>query len=177
MFALLTLSFLTFRFAVDGRGEDDIYIYVQPHVSSMRLSTANNEACRLKKVAPSLGSACDSCTMRTGSCRMVCRLLTGRGGSGAHTVMITAIAPLGQRRSTIEVHPKCSEAPHLRTSPPHPKTDLSKKTQIPSRKTKNHRPRVYKSIFFRNKIGIPTILGQGSSLFRKPICGNVLPLS
>ena len=32
---------------------------------------------------------------------------------------------LNLRRSTIEVHPKFSEAPHLRSSVPHPKTDVS----------------------------------------------------
>ena len=37
------------------------------------------------------------------------------------------------RRSTIEVHPTFSEAPHLRSSIPHPKTDFSKK-QIASRR-------------------------------------------
>ena len=31
-----------------------------------------------------------------------------------------------QRRSTIEVHPNFSEAPHFRSSIPHPKTDFSK---------------------------------------------------
>ena len=31
-----------------------------------------------------------------------------------------------ERRSTIEVHPKFSEAPHLRSSIPHPKTEFSK---------------------------------------------------
>ena len=39
----------------------------------------------------------------------------------------------GQRRSTTEVHPKFSEAPHLRSSIPHPKTDFSK-NQIASRR-------------------------------------------
>ena len=34
--------------------------------------------------------------------------------------------------STIEVHPNFSEAPHLRSSIPHPKTDLSK-NQIAAR--------------------------------------------
>ena len=33
------------------------------------------------------------------------------------------------------------------------------------------------SLSFRNKIGIPTILGEGAPLFRKQFIGNVIPLS
>ena len=36
------------------------------------------------------------------------------------------LVELQSRRSTIEVHPNFSEAPHLRSSLPHPKTDLTK---------------------------------------------------
>ena len=35
---------------------------------------------------------------------------------------------------------------------------------------------VYKNVIFRNKIGIPTILGQEAPSFRKYFRGNALPL-
>ena len=44
--------------------------------------------------------------------------------------LVDAYAPL--RRSTVEVHPETSEAPHLRSSIPRPGNDLSK-NQIASR--------------------------------------------
>ena len=48
---------------------------------------------------------------------------TDRGACGRGLYLI-----LGWRRSTIEVSPRFSEAPHLRSSTPHhPKTDFSKK--------------------------------------------------
>ena len=61
------------------------------------------------------------------------------------------------RRSTIEVHSTFSEAPHLRNSIPHPKTDFSKK-QIASWWIIPW-PQVYKNVSVRNKNGIATSLG------------------
>ena len=52
------------------------------------------------------------------------------------------------RRSPVEVHPNFSEAPHSRSSTPHPKTDLSK-NQIASRRII---PCPNRHVIFRNKI-------------------------
>ena len=62
----------------------------------------------------------------------------------------------GKRRSTIEVHPKFSEAPHLRSSSTSPEYRLQLKSNcIPMN---NPMAQVYQNVFFRNKIGIATIL-------------------
>ena len=47
-------------------------------------------------------------------------------------VMTAVLRNTGRKRSTIEVHPNFSEAPHLRGSIPRPKPDSSK-NQIASR--------------------------------------------
>ena len=79
------------------------------------------------------------------------------------------------RRSTIEVYPSVSEAPCLRSSISYPTTDFSKnQICIPMSKLMTQE---YKNIIFRNKIGIPTILGQGIPSFRNQFGRNVLPLS
>ena len=72
-----------------------------------------------------------------------------------------------RRHSTIEVHPAVSDAPHLRSSIPHPKPNFSK-TQIASRRTipwSDSRKR----FFFEIKIDIPTIWAQGTPSFRNKI--------
>ena len=58
----------------------------------------------------------------------------------------------GRRRSTIEVHTNFSEAPHLRSSIPLPKTDFSK-TQHASRRIIPW-PESTKRVFFEVKIGV-----------------------
>ena len=67
------------------------------------------------------------------------------------------ITTFQQERSTIEVHPKVSEAPHSRSSIPHPKTDF-RKNRIASRGILPWSKCTIAS-FFRDKIGIPTNLG------------------
>ena len=62
-----------------------------------------------------------------------------------------------ERRSTIKVHPIFSEAPHVRGSTPRPKTGSEKKTKCIL--MNNSMARVYSYVIFRNKIGLPTILG------------------
>ena len=69
-----------------------------------------------------------------------------------------------------EVHPNFSEAPHLRGSIPHPKTDFSKNQIAPP--MNNPMAQLYKNVIFRNKIGIPTIF----PVFKKRFSGDVLPL-
>ena len=62
-----------------------------------------------------------------------------------------------KRRSSIEVHPEHSEAPHLKSSMPQPTPDFSKKSSsIPM-----GGPMIQgcKNVIFRDKIDIPTILG------------------
>ena len=71
------------------------------------------------------------------------------------------------RHSTIEVHPKFSEAPHLRSSIPHPITDFSKNQKASRRKLPG--PKSTTSFFFEIKIGNPTISGQGTPSFRNNI--------
>ena len=67
-----------------------------------------------------------------------------------------------QRRSTVEVHPNFSEAQYLRSSIPHPKTDLNKKPNwIP---TNHPMAQVTNMPFFETNFGILTILG-----FRIPV--------
>ena len=56
------------------------------------------------------------------------------------------------RRSTIDVHPNCFEAPHLRSSIPHPKTDFNKIYLCAV-------AQVYRNVIFRTMIDIATILG------------------
>ena len=51
-----------------------------------------------------------------------------------------------QRRSTIEVHPIFSEAPHLRSSIPRPKTDFQQKSKCLV--ANNPMAQVYKTFFF-----------------------------
>ena len=80
-------------------------------------------------------------------------------------------------RSTMEVYPNFSEAPPLRSSLPHPKTDLSAKNQIASRRIIPYSPSIQKGLFLRPKIGIPTTAGYFTPSFRKQVRGNVLPLS
>ena len=70
-----------------------------------------------------------------------------------------------ERRSTIEVHPKVSEAPHLRSSIPHPKTDFRKKSKCLA--AKNPMAQVYKKRKIEIKVDIPTIWDQGPPSFRK----------
>ena len=60
------------------------------------------------------------------------------------------------RRSTVEVHPELSEAPHLRSSLPHPKNDIGK-TQLLA-DGKSHGPNIL-NVIFRSKIDVSTILG------------------
>ena len=72
-----------------------------------------------------------------------------------------------EARSTIEVNPNFSEAPHLRSSTPHPKTDFGKKYNaswqiVPW-------PKSTKSFFFKTKIEIPTIWGLGTPSIRNKI--------
>ena len=77
------------------------------------------------------------------------------------------------RRSTIEVHPKKPEAPHLalRSFIPHPKTDFHSKNQIASRRIIPW-PEFGKLFLFEIKIW-----AQGTRSLRKKNSGNVLPLS
>ena len=56
------------------------------------------------------------------------------------------------RRSTIELHPIFSEAPHVRSSMPHPKTDLKQKSYRIA--ANNPMARVYKTFFIEIKIGV-----------------------
>ena len=76
----------------------------------------------------------------------------------------------------IEAHPVFSEAPHLRSSPPHPENRLQQNLKcIPMSNLMAH---VYKNVIFQNKIGTPPILGLGTpSFIIKYFGGNVLPLS
>ena len=60
----------------------------------------------------------------------------------------------------IEVHPKFSEAPHLRSSIPHPKTDFSK-NQIASRRIIPW-PESTKRFFSKSKFFMPKSWGQGT---------------
>ena len=114
---------------------------------------------------------------------------------------------LEMRRSTIEVHPKLSEAPHLTLLGPQSRfwgqigqisSSLSPKRDCGPKRVKelytqpenwlrqrsnciptsNPMAQVYENVIFRSKIiGIPTSLGRGIPLLRKTNIGNVLPLS
>ena len=79
-----------------------------------------------------------------------------------------------RRRSTIGIHPDFSEAlslEELHTSPGH---WLQQKSNcLPMN---NPMAQVYKIDIFRNKIGSPTILAEGTPSFRKYVSGNVLSL-
>ena len=72
------------------------------------------------------------------------------------------------RRPTIEVHPNFSESPPLRSSTPHPNTDL-RKNQIASRRRINPRTQVYKTLFFFEiKIDMnDDDLGSSNTVFQK----------
>ena len=67
----------------------------------------------------------------------------------------------------VEVHTIVSEAPHLRSSIPHPKTDFSK-NQIASRRIIPW-PKSTKPFFPKSRFFIPTIWGQGPTFFRNKI--------
>ena len=56
----------------------------------------------------------------------------------------------------IEVHSSCYDAPRLRSSMRHPKTELKKINSIPM---KNSTAQVYQNAIIRNKIDVPTSLG------------------
>ena len=72
------------------------------------------------------------------------------------------------RRSTIEVHPNFSEAPHSRSSIPHAKTNLNE-NQNASRRIIPW-PKSSKRFFFSEiKIDIPTICSQGTPSFGNKI--------
>ena len=72
-----------------------------------------------------------------------------------------------KRRSTIEVHPSFSEAPHLRSSVPRPKTGSSK-NQNASRRIIPW-PKSTKRFFFRNQDRHTDDLGSRSPVFQKQI--------
>ena len=74
------------------------------------------------------------------------------------------------RRSTIEVHPTFSEAPHLTSSIPHPKTEFSK-SQNASRRIIPHGLSLQNAFFSKSR------LGSRNPVFQKQNSGNVLPLS
>ena len=79
------------------------------------------------------------------------------------------------RRSTMEIHPTFSAAPHFRGSIPHPKTDFQQESNcIPMN---NPMAQVCENVIFRSKIGLPTFLGHGAPSFRKYFSGKVLPLA
>ena len=75
----------------------------------------------------------------------------------------------------IEVPPKFSEAPHLRSSIPHPKTDFSK-NQIASQQIIVPWPESTKR-FFRNRDWHSDDFGSRNPVFQTQNSGNVLPLS
>ena len=79
------------------------------------------------------------------------------------------------RRSTIEVHPTFSEAPRVRSSIPHPRTDFSK-NQIASWRiiswSESRKRFVSKSRFNRSDD-----LASKNPVCQKQNSGNVLPLS
>ena len=75
----------------------------------------------------------------------------------------------------IAVHPEFTEAPHLRSSIPHPKTDFSK-NQIASRRIIPW-PESTKRFFSEIKIGIPTIWGVGTPSFKNKTAEMRFPLS
>ena len=78
-----------------------------------------------------------------------------------------SVFTLPERRSTIEVHPPFSEAPHLRSPIPLPKTDFSKKQKCIAA---NHpMARVFTTFLFEIKIGIQTIWAQVTPFFRNKI--------
>ena len=72
---------------------------------------------------------------------------------------------LFRRRSTIEVHPKFTENPHLRNSTPHPKTDASI-NEMESRWITL--AQVYNFVTFCNKIGIFDDFGLRNPVTQKP---------
>ena len=84
-------------------------------------------------------------------------LVGGVGSCGAMVVVaMLVVVGFPWRRFTIKVHPNKYEAPHFRSSTPHPKTDFSE-NQNESRWILPW-PKYTQNGVFRNKIGIPTIL-------------------
>ena len=78
---------------------------------------------------------------------------------------------------SIEVHPKFSEAPHLRSSIPYPKTGINQRKKKLHRGEQSHAPSL-ENVFFKIKIDIPAIWAQGTPFFRNKIAEiNVLPVS
>ena len=77
------------------------------------------------------------------------------------------------QQATVDVHHSISEAPCLRSSMPHTKTDFEP-TENATQWT-NPRPRYTKhSCFSKNKNDIPTIMAGGASSFRKYFGQNLL---
>lgn len=62
------------------------------------------------------------------------------------------------RRSTVEVQQNISDAPHLRSFPPHPRTDFSK-NEIAPHLFYNPMAQAYHYVGFTTNIGIQTIFG------------------
>ena len=73
----------------------------------------------------------------------------------------------GKRRSAIEVRPDFSEAPHMRSSIPHPKADFSKNQIAP------RGPRL-QNVFFRNQYWHSVDCGSRNPIFQEQNSGNVL---
>ena len=89
-------------------------------------------------------------------------------------VLFFRIKSLLGRSTIIEVHPNFSEAPHLRSSIPPPKTDSSK-NQIASRRIIPWPEST--NVFFRNQGWRCDDLGSRNPVFQKQYSRNVLPLS
>ena len=72
------------------------------------------------------------------------------------------------RRSTIEIHPKFSEAPHSRSSIPHPKTGLQQKSNCIA--VNNPMAQVYtKRLFSTSRLTFRRFGGKGIPSFRNKI--------
>ena len=71
------------------------------------------------------------------------------------------------RRSTIEVHPEFSEAPHFRSSIPHPKTDCSKNQNASRRKLPW--PKSTKSFFSKSRLAFRRFGVKQKTSFRNKI--------
>ena len=83
---------------------------------------------------------------------------SGRGGGGGGDTKVGCGYYAKTRSTMIEVQPIFPEAPHLRSSiHNNPKTDFSR-NQIASQRIIPW-PKYTKTLFFRNKICIPTISG------------------
>lgn len=72
-------------------------------------------------------------------------------------------------RSTIVVHPKRSEASHLRSYTPHRNIDCGKTQNCTP--MNHYMAQVYKHLFLPNKNGLADIFGSGASSFRKHFSG------